>query len=153
MQPPRNIRTWKVKYLIIPSSITYFRWYGFTLQPGSIGAGQSRTYTNTVATPFNTAGGCSILVAFIGFRVTLGGNEMSVCLAVTLISSTTIQLILTNKASNSISYSWCCMAGLIFNMGEINAGGIITVLYGSLTNGNSFSDSSITGLNTFYGIR
>lgn len=153
-QPPCNIQTWVARYVVIPSSATTFKYIGFIWQNQQLSAGGSLSQTITSLSPINTSGGCSSVIFLTGFRVTLADPTytLSISFSLTVLSSTSVRVVLTNKSTKLIKYPWCLGGGIYFHKGELSAGISMTAIYGTLTAGDTISDVTITDLNIFYGI-
>jgi hypothetical protein len=117
MEPPCNIQTWIINYIVIPSYNMVLRTFAYSVAPGLIGGGATQTFVNPIAPAINTTGAGKFAVVLTGLRAVMNDtrNKLSVALTASVFNTTSIQIVLKNLANITIDYQSCLMAGIYYN--------------------------------------
>ena len=88
MEPPRNIQTWHINYIVVPLSNPILHGMVISLSPGLMTPNASITFSSYIDT-INMTGGFKISAMLAGLRATLvdSTKQLAMQVAATIVSS------------------------------------------------------------------
>jgi cysteine-rich repeat protein len=122
MEPPRNIQTWHINYIVVPLSNPILHGMVISLSPGLMTPNASTTFTRNIDT-INMTGGFKISAMLAGLRATLVDSTKRLAMeaAPTIVSSTVLSFFFKNSAGRSINYLSCSFVIFYYNINQNSA--------------------------------